>query len=51
MAEPHVSLLTRVTDWLGVNVGVGYRATNADFGVGDSLNGASVSVGARFGPS
>jgi hypothetical protein len=34
LAEPHVSLLTRVTDWLGVSVGVGYRATNTDFDTG-----------------
>jgi len=48
VAEPHVSFLTRATDWLGVNVGVGYRATNSDFGGGD---GGSFSVGLRSGPS
>ncbi len=51
VAEPHVSLLTRVTDWFGVNVGVGYRATGDDFNLGDSLSGASFSLGFRFGPS
>jgi hypothetical protein len=53
VAEPRVSFLTRATDWLGIDVGVGYRATNSDFGDGDgnSLNGASFSVGVRFGPS
>ncbi len=51
VAEPHVSLLTRVTDWFGVNVGVGYRATGDDFDLGDSLSGASFSLGFRFGPS
>ncbi len=51
IVEPHVSLLTRVTDWLGVTVGVGYRATNTDLPRGDSLNGASFSLGVRLGPS
>lgn len=51
VAEPHVSLLTRVTDWFGANVGVGYRATGDDFDLGDSLSGASFSLGFRFGPS
>ena len=51
VAEPHISLLTRVTDWLGVNAGVGYRATSGDFAPGNSLDGASFSIGVRFGPS
>ena len=51
VAEPRVSLLTRVTDWFGVNMGVGYRATGDDFDLGDSLSGASFSLGFRFEPS
>lgn len=51
MAEPHVSFLARATDWLGLTLGVGYRATNSDFGDGTTLNGASFRFGVRFGPS
>lgn len=51
VAEPHVSFLARATDWLGLSLGVGYRATNSDFGDGTSLNGATFRFGVRLGPS
>ncbi len=51
VAEPHISLFTHVTDWLGVNLGVGYRFTGRELGIDSSLEGASMSVGFRIGPS
>ena len=61
VAEPHVSLLTRITDWLGVNVGAGYRVTSGERGhesggifdtsddFDSSLEGASFTIGFRVG--
>ena len=51
VAEPHISLFTHVTDWLGVNVGAGYRFTGRELDIDTSLDGASVSLGFRIGPS
>ena len=51
VAEPHISVFTRVTDWLGVNIGAGYRFTGRELGIDTSLDGASVSLGFRIGPS
>ena len=50
-AEPHLSLFTRLTDWLGVDVGVGYRFTGRELDIGTSLEGASASFGFRIGQS
>ena len=49
VAEPHVSVFTRVTDWVGVNIGAGYRFTGRELGIDTDLEGASISVGFRLG--
>ena len=51
VAEPHIGLFTHVTDWLGVNVGPGYRFTGRELDIGTSLEGANLSIGFRIGPS
>ncbi len=51
VAEPHISLFTHVTDWLGVNIGAGYRFTGRELGIDTGLEGASLSIGFRVGPS
>ncbi len=51
VAEPHVSLFARLTDWLGVDIGVGYRFTGKEVDIGPGLDGASVSFGFRIGQS
>ena len=51
VAEPHVSLFARLTDWLGVDIGAGYRFTGKDLDIGLGLDGASASFGFRIGQS
>lgn len=51
VAEPHISLFTRLTAWVGVDVGLGYRFTGRELDIGTSLEGASASFGFRIGSS
>ncbi len=51
VAEPHVSLFARLTNWLGVDIGAGYRFTGKDLDTDPGLDGASASFGFRIGQS
>ena len=51
VAEPHVSVFARLTDWLGVDIGAGYRFTGKELDIGPGLDGASASFGFRIGQS
>ena len=51
VAEPHVSLFVRLTDWFGVDIGAAYRVTGKELDIGPGLGGASASFGFRIGQS
>lgn len=51
VVEPQVSGHWRITRWLRVNAGVGYRLTAGTDWLDDRLNGASGSIGLQFGGS
>ena len=51
IAEPHVSLFARLTDWLGVDIGAAYRFTGKELDIGPGFDGASLSFGVRLGQS
>ena len=46
--EPQADLLTRVTDYVSVNWGAGYRLTALTDVLDDRLNSATSSVALRF---
>jgi hypothetical protein len=47
--EPQANVLMRVTDWLRVNAGVGYRVIAGADLLGDDLRGLSGTVAVQFG--
>lgn len=49
VAEPHVNALVKITPWLHVDAGVGYRFIGASDLLDTHLRGASGSVALRFG--
>ncbi len=49
VAEPHVGVQLRGTDWLTLNLGSGYRVVSGDNGFGRDLSGASFSLGLQVG--
>jgi hypothetical protein len=51
VAEPQADLLIRLTRHLHLDVGAGYRLTNADRGLSDRFNGATGSLALRIGPA
>lgn len=49
IAEPQIGAVWRVTDWIRIDAGVGYRLIGFADLVGEHLRGASGSVSVRFG--
>ncbi|MDP6370880.1 MAG: hypothetical protein QF463_03660 [Vicinamibacterales bacterium] len=49
VAEPQINALLRLTDWLRVSVGAGYRLTGATDVLGDRIRGLTGTVGFQFG--
>ena len=49
VAEPQANVLVRVTKWLRLNGGVGYRLIGSGDGLGDRLRGATGSLAFQFG--
>jgi len=51
VTEPQADLLVRLTKHLHLDVGAGYRFTNADHSLSDRFNGATGNVALRIGPA
>ena len=48
VAEPQAVLDFGLTDEARINVGIGYRATTADYGYNEAFRGVTASIGVRF---
>jgi len=49
IAEPQIDALWRITSWMRLDAGVGYRVIGGADLLGDQLRGISGSIGVRFG--
>jgi hypothetical protein len=49
IAEPQIDALWRITSWMRLDAGVGYRVIGGAELLGDQLRGVSGSIGVRFG--